>query len=112
MKPTLKALLSNKLPIKRNIRKALAEQNLLKKYYDAAMAILIVNNMSYEYHGIEYIPAPNGVAEKVKCPLVDNWVSDIDCLENQSVAESCIPARFKEKKDWQSICRQCPFRDY
>ncbi len=76
------------------------------------MAILIVNNMSYEYHGIEYIPDQNGVAEKVKCPLVDNWVSDIDCLENQSVAESCIPARFKEKKDWQSICRQCPFRDY
>lgn len=68
--------------------------------------------MVYEHHWIEYIPDKNGVAEKVKCPLVDNWISDIECLENQSVAEPFIPARFKEKTNWKSICRQCPFRDY
>lgn len=65
-----------------------------------------------DYRGVEYIPNKNGIAEQVKCPMVNDWISDADCLDNQSVAEQFIPARFKEKADWKSICRQCPFRDY
>lgn len=68
--------------------------------------------MKYEYNGIEYIPDNTGVAVKVKCPLVDDWIADIDCLENQDIAELFIPIEFKRKKDWKNICEHCPFRDY
>lgn len=61
---------------------------------------------------VEYIADENGIAEKVKCPLVDDWIKDIDCMENQSVIDSAIPERFKKKKNWQEICQKCPFRDY
>ena len=61
---------------------------------------------------VEYRPDENGVAESVKCPLVDDWTDPIDCLENRDVIESCIPARFKVKPNWKKICEACPFRDY
>ena len=61
---------------------------------------------------VEYRPNENGIAEFVKCPLVDNWVDPIDCLENQDIREESIPARFKAKPDWKEICNACPFRDY
>ncbi len=64
------------------------------------------------YNGVEDIPDDSGTAQKVKCPLVDDWIEDIDCLENQDIAEASIPARFKQKADWKNICRSCPFRDY
>ena len=64
-------------------------------------------------HGdVEYIPDGTGTAELVKCPLVDDWVTAIDCMENQGVIESVIPDRFKQKPDWKAICERCPFRDY
>ena len=61
---------------------------------------------------VEYRPNENGIAEFVKCPLVDNWVDPIDCLENQDIREESIPARFKVKPNWKEICNACPFRDY
>lgn len=61
---------------------------------------------------VEYRPDENGVAEQVKCPLVDNWIDPIDCLENQGIREEYIPERFKIKRNWKEICRACPFRDY
>ena len=65
------------------------------------------------YNGdVEYIPDENGIAEKVKCPLVDDWISPADCMENQEVIESAIPAKYKRKPDWKDICKKCPFRDY
>lgn len=64
-------------------------------------------------HGdVEYIPDENGTAEAVKCPLVDDWITPVDCLENQDTAESSIPVRFKQNPDWREICERCPFRDY
>lgn len=68
--------------------------------------------MTYSYNGVEYIPDSCGTAEKVMCPLVDEWVDPIDCLENQSVIEDAIPSRFKEKENWVEICKKCPFRNY
>ena len=47
--------------------------------------------MAYYYHGVEYIPNERGVADKVKCPLTDDWGADIDCMENQGIIESSIP---------------------
>jgi hypothetical protein len=61
---------------------------------------------------VEYIPDEQGIAEKVKCPLIDDWIEDIDCMENQGIREKSIPTRFKQKPNWKSICKKCPFRDY
>lgn len=65
-----------------------------------------------KYGNVEYIADESGIAKKVKCPLTDDWEQDIDCMENQSVIDSSIPERFKKKKDWKEICKQCPFRNY
>ncbi len=64
------------------------------------------------YRGVEYIPDKQGIAEQVKCPMIDDWISDADCLDNQSVADSYIPEKYKVKTNWKNICKNCPFRDY
>lgn len=64
------------------------------------------------FRGIPYKPDENGTAKEVLCPLVDDWIEDIDCLEYQGIAEWSIPARFKLKPRWKEICEHCPFRDY
>lgn len=61
---------------------------------------------------VEYKPDLNGTADQVKCPLVDDWIAPIDCMENQDIKEEYIPDRFKVKHDWKEICKACPFRDY
>ncbi len=68
--------------------------------------------MAYYHRGVEYRPDESGTAEQVKCPLVDDWIEPIDCMENQGVIESAIPKRFKQKSNWAEICEKCPFRDY
>lgn len=64
------------------------------------------------YKGVEYIPDENGVAVQVKCPLVDQFIEAIECIENTSVAETSVPDQYKKKPDWKHICQKCPFRDY
>lgn len=65
------------------------------------------------YNGnVEYIPDETGTAEKVKCPLIDDWISPDDCMENQEVIDSAIPAIYKQKPNWKEICKKCPFRNY
>ena len=61
---------------------------------------------------VEYRLDKNVIAASVKCPLVDDWTDPVDCMENQEVIESSIPARFKVKPNWKKICEACPFRDY
>lgn len=61
---------------------------------------------------VEYRPDETGTAEEVKCPLVDEWIGPVDCMENQDTKEEYIPARFKVKPDWKEICGSCPFRNY
>lgn len=65
-----------------------------------------------DYRGVEYIPDEDGTAESVKCPLVDNWITPADCMENQDIAEQFIPDEYKIKKNWKEICQKCPFREY
>lgn len=51
---------------------------------------------------------------KIMCPLVDQEVETIDCLENTDIIdgfisdESHIPDIFKVKKDYKDICKKCP----
>ena len=52
---------------------------------------------------VEYRLDKNGIAASV---------NRVDCMENQEVIESSIPARFKVKPNWKKICEACPFRDY
>ena len=39
--------------------------------------------------------------EKITCPLIDNLISPVDCMENQDLKEESIPEKFKEKEDWK-----------
>ena len=61
---------------------------------------------------VEYEPDSDGIACRVKCPLVDDWIDPIDCMENQTVRDESIPLQFRRKADWKDICTSCPFRDY
>ena len=61
---------------------------------------------------VEYKPDVSGVAVSVKCPLVDDWIDPIDCMENQSLREHSIPVRFRKKPDWKERCSGCPFWNY
>ncbi len=65
-----------------------------------------------DLNGVEYMPAENGIADSVKCPLIEDWISPVDCMENQDIAEQFIPQIFKNKPNWKRICADCPFRNY
>lgn len=54
---------------------------------------------------------------QVMCPLVDELIEDIDCIENREIAddnliESCLPERFKKKDNWKEICKKCQWHNY
>ena len=42
------------------------------------------------------------------CPLTDKEEDIVDCMENIDIKEEFIPARFKVKSEWKSICENCP----
>ena len=53
----------------------------------------------------------------VLCPLVDEEIEDIECIENREIAdgnliESCLPDRFKQKKSLREICKKCKWHNY
>lgn len=53
----------------------------------------------------------------VMCPLVDQEIENIDCIENSDAVDGMIkkesvPDRFKKKTDWEEICKQCKWHGY
>lgn len=53
----------------------------------------------------------------VLCPLVDEKIEDIDCIENREVAggnlvENGMPKRFLKKQNWKDICKKCKWHNY
>ena len=53
----------------------------------------------------------------VKCPLVDELIENIDCIENRDAVDGMIkkdnvPDRFKAKVDWKEICKKCKWHNY
>lgn len=53
----------------------------------------------------------------VKCPLVDAEIENIDCIENSDavdgiIKKATVPERFKQKPDWEEICRKCKWHEY
>ena len=55
--------------------------------------------------------------DKVKCPLVDSIIEDVECLETRDVVckiikDLCILEKFKQKENWHEICKKCKYYDY
>jgi len=53
----------------------------------------------------------------ILCPLVDEEIEDIDCIENRDIvdemlSEKGMPLKFKQKKDWREICKNCKWHNY
>lgn len=54
--------------------------------------------------------------DTIKCPLVDDAIDIGDCVVYSDVVsgmlkEKCIPERFKEKKNWKDICKNCKYHE-
>ncbi len=57
------------------------------------------------------------VVTEVFCPLVDEIIEDIDCIENRDCVDGFIkltslPERYKVKKDFINICKKCKWHYY
>ena len=57
------------------------------------------------------------VVREVFCPLVDEIIEDIDCIENRDIIDgcfkmSCLPQKYKEKKDFIDVCKNCKWHNY
>ena len=53
----------------------------------------------------------------VMCPLVDENIEPIDCIENSDaidgiITKETIPERFKKKPNWKEICKKCKWHGY
>lgn len=53
----------------------------------------------------------------VHCPLVDELIVDIDCIENRDIVdnmiqESCLPNKYKAKENWANICKNCKWHNH
>jgi hypothetical protein len=46
---------------------------------------------------------------EIFCPLVEGYVSIVDCMENRDIKEEFIPEQFKIKSNWKDICNNCPY---
>ena len=58
-----------------------------------------------------------GEPDHVRCPLVDSMIENIDCIENSAAVDGMIkkdsvPERFKQKTNWEEICKNCKWHDY
>lgn len=53
----------------------------------------------------------------IMCPLVDQEIKSIDCIENADAVDGIIqkenvPDRFKKKPGWEKICKKCKWHEY
>lgn len=53
----------------------------------------------------------------VMCPLVDEKIENIDCIENSDAVDGMlkkdfVPERFKKKPEWEEICKKCKWHGY
>lgn len=53
----------------------------------------------------------------VMCPLVDQRIENIDCIENSDAVDGIIkketvPEKFKRKPEWKQICKKCKWHGY
>ena len=53
----------------------------------------------------------------ILCPLVDDIIEDIECIENRDVVdemitEESLPNKYKRNSNWKEICRKCKWHNY
>ena len=53
----------------------------------------------------------------ILCPLVDDIIEDIECIENRDVVdemitEESLPNKYKRKSNSKEICRKCKWHNY
>jgi len=58
-----------------------------------------------------------GGPDFVLCPLVDENIEPIDCIENSDAVDGIlkketVPKRFKKKPNWEEICEKCKWHGY
>lgn len=54
--------------------------------------------------------------DKVYCPLVNEEIEGIDCIENSDVAagmikEETLPQKYKKEENWREICKNCKYHN-
>lgn len=54
--------------------------------------------------------------DTISCPLVDALITSADCIENADVVDGMIveesmPDKYKTKKDWKKICKNCKYHE-
>ena len=54
--------------------------------------------------------------DTLRCPLIDGTITPSDCIENVDIVNGIIleysmPDKFKVKKDWKEICKNCKYHD-
>ena len=50
--------------------------------------------------------------EMIICPLINEKISPVDCMENQDLKDSCVPEKFKISPEWRKVCEKCEYYDY
>lgn len=61
--------------------------------------------------------AIDDVLYSVYCPLIDDDIKDIDCIENRDCIDgfiklSSMPDKYKVKDNYIDICKKCKYHDY
>ena len=49
---------------------------------------------------------------KIICPLVDEKIDPVDCMENRETREESIPQKYKQKENWKDICKKCKYHNW
>jgi hypothetical protein len=54
--------------------------------------------------------------DEIMCPLIDDTIEIGDCVVCSDVSsgmlkENCIPDKFKDKKNWKDICKNCKYHE-
>lgn len=52
--------------------------------------------------------------DHIICPIVNEEISDVDCMEVWSAScrilkDDCIDEKFKSRPDWRSFCETCKY---
>ena len=55
--------------------------------------------------------------EKVVCPLIDEEIEEIECIENRDcidgiVSEESLPKKYMIKDGWKDICKKCKYHSF
>lgn len=53
----------------------------------------------------------------VLCPLIDQRINDIECIENADAVDGIIkkdsvPEKYKKLQNWEEICKNCKWHNY